>query len=617
MGLRYVMLRIYYEIERRIAFRHVLFSRKNLRHYRVSIAAWRDQKIQFLFDPHNLLITKTKAPENLRASVEKIKKDQYSFFSSEWLKMADWHTNPKNGYSYDPEQHWSKIPDLSRQAGDIKYVWEKSRFCFLYDLIRYDYHEGKDQAQFVFGKIEDWIDSNPVDLGPNWRCSQEIALRVLNWTFALYYYQFSAHLDQRIFSKIADSIFNQMRRVQDHMRFSRIALHNNHTLTESLALYSTGMLFPFFPQSSVWKRSGKQWFENEIETQIFEDGTYIQFSTNYQRVVVQLLSWALRLGEVNRDNLSEKVYQKVRKSLRFLVMCQDGITGWLPNAGHNDGALFFPLSASHYRDFRPQLHTLANILNIDLGYRDGAWKEDSEWFGIKPAGEPGRIVRENVTSYADGGYFIARDGGSITLLRCAKYRNRPFQADNLHLDIWVNGQNVMRDAGTYSYNTDPEWTDYFSGTASHNTVMPGSHSQMLKGPRFMWSHWVTKATGNICEENGLVTMYGEFEGYSSIKKGIIHKRKVSRRNNELHWLIEDWIENLPDRMELRQIWHPYDQFFENYRIKAQNSAGKEIYPEIGTGWYAETYGQKKQVARVTFLIEGDYIRTEIRETGSA
>ena len=34
-------------------------------------------------------------------------------------------------------------------------------------------------------------------------------------------------------------------------------------------------------------------FEKEIDYQIYKDGTYLQFSMNYQRVVVQLLTWVL------------------------------------------------------------------------------------------------------------------------------------------------------------------------------------------------------------------------------------------------------------------------------------------------------------------------------------
>ena len=40
------------------------------------------------------------------------------------------------------------------------------------------------------------------------------------------------------------------------------------------------------------------------------------------------------------------------------------------------------------------------------------------------------------------------------------------------------GQNILRDGGTYSYNSTPEDLKYFSGVASHNTVQFDEHQQM-------------------------------------------------------------------------------------------------------------------------------------------
>lgn len=615
MGISYVIFRICYEIQRRTGLLALRFPKSYREVHAIDLSKWRDQKVKCFINPRNENITKKQNLRNLKESVGRIRNNQYLFFSHEWLQMPDWHTNPKSGFSYKPRIHWTRIPDFREQAGDIKYVWEKSRFCFLYDLIRYDYHFADDQAELVLSRIEDWIDSNPVNLGPNWKCSQEISLRVLNWIFALHYYQFSTILDQRIFNKITYSIYCQMRHVYSNMRFSLTALHNNHTLTEALGLYTTGLLFPFFQESYVWKKNGKQWFESEICSQIFEDGTYIQFSMNYHRVAVQLLSWALRLSEINGDQFDQKVYEKARKSLAFLSSCQDKTSGWLPNSGNNDGALFFPLTTSHFRDFRPQLNALAAILNLDLGYSQGDWEEECEWFGIQQTALPKVHTgsTEAVFSYPDGGYYIAGDTHCTTFLRCAKYSSRPFQADNLHLDIWVNGENILLDAGTYLYNTTPELTHYFAGTASHNTIQLGDNNQMKKGPRFTWTHWIRKAKGSISEENGLVIIDGEFEGYSFLKKGIVHKRKVSKRHNELSWLVEDWLENAPENIPMRQIWHPAECFFEQYTIYAQDAAGNKVIPETVCGWYSETYGKKVETPRVTFLLRGTYIRTIIRK----
>jgi len=73
------------------------------------------------------------------------------------------------------------------------------------------------------------------------------------------------------------------------------------------------------------------------------------------------------------------------------------------------------------------------------------------------------------------------------MVRCHSYRNRPNQADMLHLDLWWRGVNVLRDSGSFTYY-DPltEWNRYFLSAAAHNTITVAGQDQMIKGPRFQW-----------------------------------------------------------------------------------------------------------------------------------
>uniref|UniRef100_UPI003F6FCE0E heparinase II/III family protein n=1 Tax=Dyadobacter sp. TaxID=1914288 RepID=UPI003F6FCE0E len=273
MGLRYVGFRTIYEICRKLKITRLYYPRKYVFRSSISVADWQRSNVRF-FVPVIAEMPQVHY-QTLAERVNRISQGEQLFFSNEWISVDDWHTNPKTLFRYPKNQHWTEIATLSPIAGDIKYVWEKARFCFLYDLMRFDFHSGVSQSKLVFTCIEDWIDHNPVNRGPHWVCSQEISLRVLNWIFALHYYQHSPALTQPIFNKILASIYAQMRRVFAHFRYSRIVLHNNHTLTEAVALYSVSLLFPSFPGSNIWRRQGKKWFEAEIASQIFEDGSYI------------------------------------------------------------------------------------------------------------------------------------------------------------------------------------------------------------------------------------------------------------------------------------------------------------------------------------------------------
>lgn len=636
MGLRYVLFRTLHEVQVRTGLLRQRFPIDLPAQDFIPLAGWRTSDIPFFFDSTSLS-NPTFIPADLSSLTERVKalrEGKLLFFGSTWYTVTDWLTNPKTGYRYDSTQHWTEIPDLSPEAGDIKYVWEKSRFTFLYDLIRYDFHLKEDQAEHVFSEIESWIEANPVNCGPNWRCSQEITLRVLNWTFALQYYRHSPQLTEERFSRILNSLYRQMQHVEMNIHFSRIAVRNNHALTETLGLYLVGLLYPFFPESTRWKRQGKQWFEEEVAYQIYQDGTFLQFSMNYHRVVVQLLTWGIQLAHRNGERWSEVVYDRALKSLQFLRACQDDTSGWLPNYGNNDGALFFPLSECHFRDYRPQLYALATTLGQVPDYGPGPWEEEAFWLAgtttvHKPKNQSSAVVTATVATatvetaavamvahplfhaFHQGGYFILRDQGTLTFIRCGSYRDRPFQADNLHLDIWVDGENILRDAGSYQYNTDEELVRYFAGTASHNTVMLGDSDQMRKGPRFIWYDWVRRSGGEWNEAADKIGFRGWFEGYSHLSPGIIHTRCVTKISGLLHWIVEDEILNAPPDLPMHQLWHPSETFLEKYEITASDQQGL-LSLTLTEGWYSELYGTKVSTPRLVFTTSRRYIRTEIR-----
>ncbi|MCE6988976.1 alginate lyase family protein [Dyadobacter sp. CY323] len=615
MGWCYSIFRICYQIQCKTGLLKLRFAVNPKPKTFISLEEWRNLPLQFFFDPANFEMPRDKTLVHLREHVANISQNRFRYFYGEWLTAKDWHTNPKTGFTYSRETHWSQIQDFADGAGDIKYVWEKSRFCFLYDIIRCDFHFEKDQSTLVFNLIESWIDENPVNRGPNWKCGQEISLRALNWLFALHYYRFSNSLNQLRFDKIINSIYQQMRRVEENISFALIAVRNNHALTETAGLYLAGLLLPFFPESKKWKQKGKTAFEKEIVYQIYEDGTFLQFSMNYHRVAVQLLTWVLTLAKLNGDFFDRIVYKRAEKSLFFLLSCQDKETGMLPHYGHSDGALFFPLTACHFRDFRPQLTALATALAMALPYGTGCWNEEADWLTNRISCQKARPIQVEATgryNFPKGGYYVLRDDPTITFLRCGFYSNRPFQSDNLHLDIWVNGENILRDAGSCLYNANETIISYFSGTASHNTVMLGKYDQMTRLSRFAWTDWIKIAGGHTRVESKFLSIEAAFQGYKAIGPGITHSRKVVKLRGQLHWVVEDFVENVPSQIEMHQIWHPSPSFSDHFEIKAFGESKNEIMVTETQGWFSETYGAKVESRRLVFSTFGRYIKTIIR-----
>jgi hypothetical protein len=606
MGWQYVSYRAVYELQRKTGLLKRRFPVNPRPVQYMSLSEWRDASTPFFFQSRKNILLEKRPTVELKESVENILNGRVPFFSYQYMDLGidyDWLTNPDSGFKYSTIKHWTVIEDYNKDDGDIKWVWEKSRFSYLYSVIRYDYHSDEDHAEFVFNEIDDWIKANPVNMGPNYKCSQEISLRILNWIVALYFYKNSTVLTEVRFQRIMHCIYWQLHHVYKNIHFSRKTVRNNHAITETLALYIVSTLFPRFPNTNKWKRKGREWFEQEINYQIYGDGTFLQFSMNYHRVVIQLLTWAIKIAALNNEKFHPVVYEKAYKSVNFLYQCQEDSNGYLPNYGANDGALFFKFSDNDYRDYRPQLNALHILLTGESLYAD--IYEDIFWYGKNRVMNFPPIRKQyGINKFIEGGYYLIREDDTFTFIRCGKYKDRPSHADNLHLDVWHKGENILLDGGSFKYNTNDEDLKYFSGTESHNTVMLDNYDQMLKGSRFIWYYWSQARRASLYEQEDSYCFEGTVSCFSYIDKKIKHTRKITKRKGNAEWFIEDRIEHKPGQLHISQLWHTQSS---NLLVNSE-----QLQPIMSKGYHSTYYGYREEVRRIDFTTGANTIITFIQ-----
>jgi len=168
MGARYVLYRIQHILKTKCGFLKKSHpTNLNFKEH-ISVSDWRNLSDNFLIESKLELKIKKNEDSELKKYVDKVLGGDYCFFNSEWIYLGsqyDWVTNPITQYKYDKNLHWSNIEDISKEAGDIKFVWEKSRFTHFLYLIRYDYNFNIDLSETIFQEIESWIDHNPINCG--------------------------------------------------------------------------------------------------------------------------------------------------------------------------------------------------------------------------------------------------------------------------------------------------------------------------------------------------------------------------------------------------------------------------------------------------------------------
>lgn len=482
--------------------------------------------------------------QSLLTRVEALDKGVVWFFSHASFEMGtpiNWRLNPVTGVTWSNEQHWSRYSQLDPRMGDIKLVWEANRFAFLYDLVRA--HTLTGDARWIdvgLRWIESWIDANPPAQGPNWICGQEISFRLMAWCFFLR--AAAPVLDVDRFGGILASIYRQTQRVERYIGFAR-SIRNNHAFSEAIGLYTTGVLFPGFDRTSKWRHKGRRILTAEAAYQIFDDGTYIQHSMNYHRLMLSDCLWAVRLGQLHGDTFPAAFRRRLEKATDFLRQMIDPESGRVPNYGANDGAQVLPLTSCDYLDYRPIVQALGLLLRNERYFDSGPADEILIWMLGHDASDATRAdASQTSRSFETGGYYQLRGKTSWGMVRCHTYVERPSQADMLHFDLWWRGLNILRDSGSYSYNCDAPWQDYFKSTSAHNTIAVKGQSQMVKGPRFMWFDWTqSRFLGwSPPAEGAGETWLGEHDGYVS-RFGVVHRREIECCDDD-RWRITDTLQ---------------------------------------------------------------------------
>lgn len=92
-----------------------------------------------------------------------------------------WHANAFTGGPASlTDAPWWTIPDFDPGIGDIKTVWEASRFDWAVAAASRAKSGDRASLQQLNEWIDDWCSANPPYRGANWKCGQEASIRVMH-----------------------------------------------------------------------------------------------------------------------------------------------------------------------------------------------------------------------------------------------------------------------------------------------------------------------------------------------------------------------------------------------------------------------------------------------------
>jgi hypothetical protein len=515
--------------------------------------------------------------------------------------------------------HWTNYASGRVDAGtaDIKDVWEPARFSWACILSQaYLLSRDEKYPAFFWEQLELFLENNPPNIGPHWMNGQEVALRLIAFTVAWQAFRDSPKSTTEHTEHLRSALAAHAQRISASLVYAR-SQHNNHLLSEAAGLYTAALLLPGLPRANYWKQTSWNLLIEAWRDQIAPDGSYIQQSVNYHRLMLQLAIWVQTLSNLEgAKSLPVDVKEKIVLAIHWLEKLILSDDGRVPNMGSNDGANILPLGGVAVSDYRPVVKLARQLFP-------------------SPTRKPNASI---VT--APQQVIVMKDGNQVACMRTARYHGRPSHADQLHLDLWWNNWNIALDAGTYRYNHASPWANALAGTANHNTITLNGMDQMIRAGRFLWIQKANIHNLDIQRDSArhIQSISAEQDGYR--KFGAIQARRVtSRPGDKPGWLIQDDIlpsDGIPTASKFitRLVWLLPDWEWEaegrSFRLITpsgiirldfaasgvdEQTAGVEIFRAGESltaskqtnptwGWYSPTYGVKEPALAVHFQAEG-------------
>ena len=348
---------------------------------------------------------------------------------------------------------------------DVRPLWEANRWAELPRMAL----AGEGAA--IPGWVSAWFAAHPPYRGAIWACGQEAALRALHLALAVALAGLPP--PEAALRALA-------RRIGANPAYAW-AQDNNHPVSEACGLLACGLAL----HDARLARRGARRLDAAIARLVAEDGGFAQLSPAYHRMLLDVVActeWLRR--RAGGPAAAPLTMARMAEATRWLHRLACPITGRLPRIGHQDGSHVADLSGAGPEDARASLERAARIF---CGASAG-WPADPGCAALGLAVPRSVLAAE--PDWQAGGLLGRRFGPLRAILRLGPLRFRPAHADLLHLDLWREGENLLRDGGTGAYNPeDPAWLPCFQGAAAHNTIAFDGEDQMPRLGPFLFHHW--------------------------------------------------------------------------------------------------------------------------------
>ena len=534
----------------------------------------------------------------------------------------DWHAGFQTEKEWPLEFSYDLKYKQRDEIGDARTNWELNRH-FQFALMARRYMEERDGAvlQELTELFFDWNEQNPFLMGISWTSVMEVAIRDINWMITLGFLCRAAGdtdedsvgadavcLDE-LCQRLQTGIINMTSYIAIH--YSRYSSANNHVIVEAAALGMAGLL----TGCAEWIDTAIYILNYEIPRQNYPDGVNKEMSLHYQSFFMEAVGLlSLTMKQCGRQIPSE--WRRILKKMsRYLSDCQ-GQHGETVVFGDDDEGKILDLTGgewNHYqyvlrlmRELMPEIAEYDNMHSVC--YREG---------GV------------TLLKSRDGRAMIGIDHGALGFGTIAAHGH----ADALSFQMYLDGEPVFADPGTYIYHMDLASRNAYRRTENHNTITIDGKDQSQMLGAFLWGKRAEctllgdniKRGDTLSADSNSQTVNGEADGGNAASEGgslhvealhdgyapVIHKRRFDfNGGNEL--LITDTLTGVHQDVAW-QLSFVTGKVFPKVALEVESEA--DFQKRTVETWASKRYGIQEKCGKITFTGVSDQdvlIKTRIR-----
>lgn len=497
---------------------------------------------------------------------------------------------------------------------------------FIFQLNRHRYWICLGQAYRIYSddkyakafteQLLDWIGEN-IEIETTdkmlWR-TLEAGLRADYWVRAMALFADSPFITGDVKEKFFSALSVHAKHLAENPK-KGFSIKSNWGVMEYTGLYVLSHIL----KNSEYKETSVHFLKLALHTQIHDDGMQWEASPMYHDEVLAAYLEVLRVAKLYGDEPFAEEEKQIIRNMAHATFKRTYPNHHQLMTGDSDDTDVRDLLSQAAVIFGDKVLKFAGFTKLDF---EGAWLfgvkgiEDYEKLetSVIPAGlislpESGEAILRN--SYNEDSDFLYFRNGSLG--------GGHGHQDKLHIELWFNGEQILRDGGRYTYK-DVEERYMLKGAKAHNVPIINNSEYAASNDSWIYKKLPPSLSNIFIKKGDFLLFEGVHCGY--MESGVLLRRRVVAPKSDIIIISDEIIGNKDN------VLSQHFNFAENIRLKKENNMiiGKgdkcefviksfdergEVAQDIIKSPVSRHYNQIEESEALKIDTEGSYFLTTI------